>query len=76
MRRAPSKRELARLNDEFRDVLSRGRIERVSVTPAESKEDDAVEMERLALYPTFNFGRLRQLIDALNVTASSAVVSA
>jgi hypothetical protein len=30
-------------------------------------------MERLALYPTFNFGRLRQLIDALNVAATSPV---
>jgi uncharacterized protein (TIGR00730 family) len=73
MRRAPSKREVARLNVEFRDVIARGRIERVPITPIESKEDDAIEMERLALYPTFNFGRLRQLIDALNVAATSPV---
>jgi hypothetical protein len=66
MRRAPSAAEVARLNREFRDVVAHGRIERVHVTPAEAREDDAVEMERLALFPTFNFGRLRQLIDALN----------
>jgi hypothetical protein len=70
MRRAPAKRDVARLNDEFREVIARGRIERVSISPAESKEEDAVEMERLALYPTFNFGRLRQLIDALNLGSS------
>jgi hypothetical protein len=66
MRHAPPKRDVARLNEDFRDVVARGRIERVTISPAETKEDDAVEMERLGLYPTFNFGRLRQLIDALN----------
>jgi uncharacterized protein (TIGR00730 family) len=71
MHRAPAKRELARLNVEFADVLARGRIERVHVSPAETKEDDAVNMERLALYPTFNFGRLRQLIDALNAVVGA-----
>ena len=35
MARAPSKQQLARLNEEFGDLLSRGRIERVSITPAE-----------------------------------------
>jgi hypothetical protein len=66
MRRAPAKQQLARLNAEFADVLDRGRIERVGVTPAESRENDAVEMARIGLYPRHNFGRLRQLIDALN----------
>jgi uncharacterized protein (TIGR00730 family) len=65
--RAPSKEQLARLNDEYRDVVARGRIERTSITPAESREGDAVELERIALYPKHNFGRIRQLIDALNL---------
>ena len=39
----------------------------MSITSAELREEDAVELERIALYPRFNFGRLRQLIDALNL---------
>jgi hypothetical protein len=67
MHRAPANKLLAHLNSEFRDVLERGRIEHAAVSPAEAKEDDAVSLERLCLYPTFNFGRLRQLIDRLNL---------
>ncbi len=66
LKRAPSKQQLAQLNTDFRDLLARGRIERVPITPAEAKENDVVAFERIALYPTFNFGRVRQLIDALN----------
>ncbi len=65
--RAPSKQQLASLNSEFADILVRGRIERVSITPAETREADAIDLQRIALYPRFNFGRLRQLIDALNL---------
>jgi len=67
MHRAPSNKQLVRLNSEFGDVLARGRLERTRVSPAEAKEDDAVALERLCLHPTFNFGRLRQLIDQLNL---------
>jgi hypothetical protein len=66
MRAAPGKAALAQLNRDFRDVIVRGRIEAAGVTPAEAKDGDCIELERLALYPTSNFGRLRQLIDALN----------
>ena len=66
LKRAPSKQQIARLNAGFGDLLARGRIERVPITPAEAKENDAAGFERIALYPTFNFGRVRQLIDALN----------
>jgi uncharacterized protein (TIGR00730 family) len=67
--RAPSKARLAELNQEFADIVARGRIERTVITPAETREDDAVDLERIALYPRHNFGRLRQLIDALNLIA-------
>jgi len=66
LKRAPSKQQIARLNAGFGDLLARGRIERVPITPAEAKENDAAGFERIALYPTFNFGRVRQLIDELN----------
>jgi uncharacterized protein (TIGR00730 family) len=66
VRSAPSDAQLAALNREFADLLASGRIERVSITPAEARDDDAVGLERVALYPRPSFGRLRQLIDALN----------
>ena len=66
MKHAPSRDVLARLNREFSDVVTRGRIERIPITAAERRDEDALSLERLALFPTFNFGRLRQLIDALN----------
>jgi uncharacterized protein (TIGR00730 family) len=64
--RAPAKHQLAQINEAFADVVARGRIERTAITPAESREEDAVDLERIALYPRHNFGRVRQLIDALN----------
>jgi uncharacterized protein (TIGR00730 family) len=67
LKRAPSKQRLAQLNRDFRDVVARGRIERTGITPAESREGDAVDAERLAIYGTNNFGRFRQLIDSLNL---------
>ena len=66
MRRAPSTETLARLNREFADVVRSGRIEATHVTPAETKDGDAVEMQRVAFRPVHNFGRIRQLIDAIN----------
>lgn len=72
MRRAPSKQWLARLNDDFADMLARGRIERIAITPAEAKDGDALDLERIALFARPNFGRLRQLIDALNEDAPDA----
>ncbi|MDP9238531.1 MAG: TIGR00730 family Rossman fold protein [Chloroflexota bacterium] len=66
LRQIPDRTALARLNADFRDVLAHGRIEPVGVTPAEAKDGDCIDMHRLALYPTTNFGRIRELIDALN----------
>jgi hypothetical protein len=66
MKRAPDGETLAALNRDFADVVERGRIERTQVTAEERRDEDAVELQRLCLYPRHNFGRLRQLIDALN----------
>ena len=64
--RAPSKQQLVRLNADFRDVLARGRIEPAGVTAEEARDGDCVDLARIALYPTSNFGRIRELIDAIN----------
>ena len=66
MRKAPSQQQLIAINQEFRDLVARGRIERTRITPAEAKDEDAVDLERIAFFPRHNFGRLRQLIDRLN----------
>lgn len=66
MKRGPSREALSRLNAEFADVVRSGRIEAVHAAPAEVKDGDAVEMARVAFRPVHNFGRIRQLIDAIN----------
>jgi hypothetical protein len=66
MKRAPDAQQLQWLNAEFADLLAAGEIERAGITPAEARDGDCLGMERIALYPRPDFGRLRQLIDALN----------
>lgn len=66
LKRAPSRADVDRLNREFADIVARGRMEAISITPAEAKDADAPELARIAFLPVSNFGRIRQLIDALN----------
>ena len=66
LKRTPSRADLERLNGEFADIVVRGRIEPISITSAEAKDADAPELARIAFLPVSNFGRIRQLIDALN----------
>ncbi len=58
--------DVDRLNDEFADILVKGRIEKSKAFPQEAG-DETFDLPRLALY--FNqrdFGRLYQLIAAIN----------
>lgn len=58
---------LAKLNDNFKDIATQGRIERGSAFREESDEPDLIHLPRLTFrFNRKNFGRLRQLIDALN----------
>jgi uncharacterized protein (TIGR00730 family) len=66
LRRAPTDEQLASLNADFRDVVAAGRIEAIAMTPAEARDGDGAELARIAFRPVHNFGRIRQLIDALN----------
>ena len=59
--------ELADLNQRFGHILASGEIERIAVTEAEKRDDDQVDLHRIA----FHFDRrswagVRQMIDALN----------
>jgi len=66
MERPPSDAQLARLNKDFADLVAHGRIERCRPTSEELRDGDVPDLARVALRPVHNFGRIRQLIDALN----------
>ncbi|HLF77054.1 MAG TPA: TIGR00730 family Rossman fold protein [Dehalococcoidia bacterium] len=76
LRRAPDAAMLDRLNQDFADLLQRGAFEVIAATPPEVRDNDAIDLPRLAFYPWHHYGRLRQLIDVLNemeVEAASPV---
>ena len=63
----PSKELIERLNDDFADVCSSGRIEKAEVHRHEVDDEHLMDLPRLA----FNFnrkavGRLREMIDVIN----------
>jgi uncharacterized protein (TIGR00730 family) len=65
LQRPPAADLLARLNGDFRDILSHGDI--VAVEPPGDDSDEAPHLPRLRLwFNRLSFGRLRQLIDVLN----------
>jgi len=66
LNRAPDEATLQRLNTEFADLLEQGAIEVIEATPAEVRDNDALDKQRIALYPQHHYGRIRRLIDALN----------
>ena len=67
MRQSPSDTELGALVERFGEIAIDGRIERVDPFPAEVRDDDHLELARIALrYSGFSPGKLHRLIDALN----------
>lgn len=67
LRVAPTDAELVALNDRFADLALSGGITRTGPTRAERAGRDNVDLPRLALEFDFTrYGRLRNLIDALN----------
>ncbi len=54
------------LNAEYAAVVERGRIEASDALDAELNEPEIAYLPRLVFRPRKNFGRLRQLIDAIN----------
>lgn len=58
---------VATLNDEFGDICTSGTIEPMEATSAERRDDDHVELPRLALrFDNRSFARLVQLIHRIN----------
>jgi uncharacterized protein (TIGR00730 family) len=67
MREAPTTTDLAAINREFADIVTRGDIHRIDTTPAELADNDAVDLERLVFsFDRRSYARLRQLIDRVN----------
>jgi len=56
------------VNDEFADLLSQGKIEQGAALPEERNDQDVMHLPRLLLwFNRKNSGRLRQLIDRVNL---------
>ncbi len=67
LHRLPDEPSLARLSEEFADILRSGTLRAVEASQEEINESDFPEMPRLALdFDQRSHGRLRRLIDALN----------
>jgi uncharacterized protein (TIGR00730 family) len=67
LRAAPTDDEIAALDDEFGDIVSRGHIERTSPLSPELHGHDHVDLPRIVFaFDRVHHGRLRTLIDALN----------
>ncbi len=77
LRAAPTRAEMADLNERFADICTRGRIESAPPQPPEISGNDHVELPRIALhFDRASHGRLRALIDALNSLDSAPSLAA
>jgi hypothetical protein len=64
---APDPDQLAKLNQEFADIVTRGEIEVVGPTKVEVADNDFAELERVKFrFDRHGWARLRMLIDELN----------
>jgi len=65
----PGAELLASLNDEFRDIVTKGTIEAVEESPVESDEPRAAGLPRIGFhFDKASYGRLRMLVDHVNGT--------
>ena len=70
---APTPQEIDDLNDRFGDLLATGRIEATAPLKAEVRDDDRLDMPRVAMtLNQFKVGSLYRLIRALNELPSAA----
>jgi uncharacterized protein (TIGR00730 family) len=67
LKHAPSDSALEALNEDFGDINNGPAIQRIDATPEEVKDDDHVDLPRIAFdFNRRDYGRLRQLVDVLN----------
>ncbi|MGA9595196.1 MAG: TIGR00730 family Rossman fold protein [Acidimicrobiia bacterium] len=73
LKHEPSVALIERLNDEFGDILVKGRIEKIAATPAEIRTDDHVDLPRIRLhFDRRHLGKLRLMVDQLNAAAEDS----
>lgn len=71
LKREVTNDELVELNGQFADIINSGQIERIDTTEAEIRDDDHVNLHRLAFdFNHHGYSRLRGLINALNTPSS------
>ena len=71
---APGRAELAELNAEFGDIVADGTMRLSKPLPPERSDHDQLDLDRLVFrFDKVHYGRLRQLIDALNRLDTAAV---
>lgn len=67
LEKAPSTATLAALSNDFSDIILEGKIEVIKPTPDEVEDDDNLGLARIGFqFNRRDYGRLRQLINALN----------
>jgi uncharacterized protein (TIGR00730 family) len=67
LRHAPSDSAVEAMNEDFADIVTSPKIQRVGPTPEETQDEDHVDLPRIAFgFNRRDYGRLRQLIDTLN----------
>ena len=67
LRADPDPQFVDRLNDEFGEIVARGRIEKTTPHAHEASEVEIADLPRLALeFNRRSIGRLRQMIDCIN----------
>ncbi len=72
IKRPLTKKAIANLNRDFADILASGKIVASGPLPEEANQPELAPFPRLVLTPKrSNFGRLRALIDAINVAPTS-----
>jgi hypothetical protein len=63
----PGKSALAAMNEDFSGIITGGAIQIIKATPEETEDNDHLDLARIAFnFNRRDYGRLRQLIDALN----------
>ena len=64
---APTETALEAMNEDFADIIIGPPIQRIEPTPEEREDNDQLGLQRIAFgFNRRDYGRLRQLIDALN----------
>lgn len=67
LNREPGEALIARLNDEFRDIVGSGKIVRSEALPLESDDPHLANLPRLVFqFNRRDIGRLRQMVDVIN----------